>query len=68
MPANSIALIPFAVRTTPLRRLASDRPTYNCPICGECTMQFFRRLPETSESPERINAYVCFACGHAWEM
>lgn len=49
-------------------QLGADRPTYDCPKCGERAMQFFETLPETPQSAERNNSYVCFACGRTWEM
>jgi DNA-directed RNA polymerase subunit M/transcription elongation factor TFIIS len=51
-----------------LRQPAPARPIYDCPQCGERAMQYFRLLTETSQSPERTDSFVCFACGSSWQM
>ena len=65
MPATIVTTSPDDIR---LRQLGADRPTYDCPECSEPAMQFFRLLPENSQSPERTNSFVCLACGRSWQM
>lgn len=68
MPSTTVALNPNETSQDRLRQPVVDRPTYDCPTCGERSMQFFRILPATPQIPERINTYLCFACGRAWQM
>jgi DNA-directed RNA polymerase subunit M/transcription elongation factor TFIIS len=67
MPSN-VATTQNEVRHQRLCPPGPDRPTYDCPQCGEHHMQFFRSLPEKSQSAERTDCFVCFACGRSWQM
>ena len=68
MPATIVTASPDDIRNRGLRQPVADRPTYDCPECSEPAMQFFRLLPENSQSPERTNSFVCRACGRSWQM
>jgi DNA-directed RNA polymerase subunit M/transcription elongation factor TFIIS len=68
MPATISKTAPDEIRNRGPRQSGTDRPTYNCPHCSQRAMQFFRLLPEDSQSPERTNSFVCFACGQSWKM
>jgi DNA-directed RNA polymerase subunit RPC12/RpoP len=68
IPTKIDPTTPNEIRETWLQRLDADRPIYVCPKCGELSMQFFRMMPEGPQSPERVDSYVCFACGRNWQM
>jgi DNA-directed RNA polymerase subunit M/transcription elongation factor TFIIS len=68
MSQTHIGTIPTKVPEEGFSQTSPDRPIYDCPACGQKSMQFFHVLSETSKSAERTNSFVCFSCGRSWEM
>ena len=47
---------------------APIRPFYSCPDCKTLTMQFFKLIAATANTPERVRSFICSRCGRSWQM